>query len=160
MQADPLQQLRDVHSPIDPAWWPPAPGWWVIAVVLLAGLAWLIWKGWQTWRKRAPVRAAAREHKLYQSALAAGELSEEDYLHQCNELLKRVLVRGYRRYEYAALSGHAWLQALDDLSESKQFSEGPGQALGNDRFSRQPKPCAEQLSPVIERVIHATVKVA
>ena len=108
MQSDPLQQLRDVHSPLDPAWWPPAPGWWIVAIAVAFGLAWLFWKGWQTWRKRAPIRIAAREHKSYQSALAAGEISELDYLHQCNELLKRVLVRGYQRYDYASLSGDAW----------------------------------------------------
>ena len=160
MQSDPLQQLRDVHSPLDPAWWPPAPGWWIVAIAVAFGLAWLFWKGWQTWRKRAPIRIAAREHKSYQSALAAGEISELDYLHQCNELLKRVLVRGYQRYDYASLSGDAWLEALDQLSESSEFSKGPGQVLGNDRFSRLPQLNSSQLSPVVDRVIRSMVKVA
>ena len=160
MQSDPLQQLRDVHSPLDPAWWPPAPGWWIVALVLLGCLAWLSWQVWRMWRKRAPIRVATREHKQYLNALAEGVISEMDYLHLCNELLKRILVRGYRRYEYAPLSGEAWLTALDDLSETTQFSQGPGQVLGNERFSRVPNLDSGRLSPVIDEAIKATVKVA
>jgi hypothetical protein len=28
-------QLRDIHLPAEPAWWPPAPGWWALAVIAL-----------------------------------------------------------------------------------------------------------------------------
>jgi hypothetical protein len=37
---NPLEQLRDLHTPPPPGFWPPAPGWWLIAVllVLMAGL--------------------------------------------------------------------------------------------------------------------------
>jgi uncharacterized protein DUF4381 len=36
-----LSRLRDVHPPAEPAWWPPAPGWWLalLAVLVLAVIA-------------------------------------------------------------------------------------------------------------------------
>ncbi|MGD2138441.1 MAG: DUF4381 family protein, partial [Gammaproteobacteria bacterium] len=39
---DPLAALRPLHPPAPVEWWPPAPGWWVLGVLLLAllGLAW------------------------------------------------------------------------------------------------------------------------
>ncbi len=35
--ADPLSQLRDIHTPEAISyWWPLAPGWWVLAVIIIA----------------------------------------------------------------------------------------------------------------------------
>ncbi|MGH8152027.1 MAG: DUF4381 family protein [Rhodanobacteraceae bacterium] len=51
--------LRDIHLP--PAgWWPPGPGWWIVAglvaAICLLVVASLAWR-----RRRAPLRAALRE---------------------------------------------------------------------------------------------------
>jgi len=43
--ADPLSQLKDIHTP-DPIsyWWPLAPGWWILAFLIIVGLVLLaIW---------------------------------------------------------------------------------------------------------------------
>ena len=29
-------QLRDIHLPESSLWWPPAPGWWILALLLIA----------------------------------------------------------------------------------------------------------------------------
>jgi hypothetical protein len=36
---NPLDQLKDLHHPAAPGWWPPAPGWWllVLAALIIAG---------------------------------------------------------------------------------------------------------------------------
>ena len=33
-----LEQLKDVHLPPPISWWPPAPGWWLVAVLILVSL--------------------------------------------------------------------------------------------------------------------------
>ena len=32
--------LRDVHEGLAPAWWPPAPGWWMVLGAVVAVAAW------------------------------------------------------------------------------------------------------------------------
>ena len=56
--------LRDIHEPLAPSWWPPAPGWWLVALVLLAAVA---WGGWRRWRRRRRHLAAQR---LFDATLA------------------------------------------------------------------------------------------
>lgn len=36
-----LEQLRDIHLPQAVHWWPPAPGWWLVAAMVLALTIWL-----------------------------------------------------------------------------------------------------------------------
>lgn len=40
---DPLAQLRDIHLPAPVSWWPPAPGWWLLGVLLLTILIGTVW---------------------------------------------------------------------------------------------------------------------
>ena len=44
--------LRDVHEGVAPAWWPPAPGWWLLlgAIMIVATLL--------GWRSSSSVSAA------------------------------------------------------------------------------------------------------
>ncbi|XOV81924.1 MAG: DUF4381 domain-containing protein [bacterium] len=153
MQSDPLQQLRDVHLPPDPSWWPPAYGWWLLAAVSVAAVIWLSRAMIRSYKKRAPSRAAGTQLAQLYSRYQAGEISATQYLHNGNELLKRLLVRAYRQQSYARLSGDAWLQVLDELSGSSEFSTGAASVLGNSRYSAQPQIDVDQLHTALKKVI-------
>ena len=131
MNADPLAQLRDIYLPAAPSWWPPAPGWWVLAVVLLLSVVWAARVAWRRWQARAPIRAA---ELLLQSVFAHGN-ADSEAVHACNELLKRVLVAALDMQPLGKLSGDDWLRALDSISQTQNFSQGPGRALGTARFA-------------------------
>lgn len=137
MQPDLLQQLRDIHVPAEPAWWPPAPGWWLVAGLLLGAAVWGALRGLQAYRSAAPVRRARELLRELHAAFEAGRLSPEEYAHGCNALLKRLFVHGMGVDAARPVSDARWLAMLDLCAGETAFSSGPGQALGNERFRRQ-----------------------
>ena len=42
MNNDPLSQLRDIHTPDPVSWWPLAPGWWILIVLIIAAIVALV----------------------------------------------------------------------------------------------------------------------
>lgn len=99
--------LRDIHLP--PAgWWPPAPGWWgVAALVVLAACA-VVWLSWRRARQRTR-RAAFREI----DSLAAAYARDGD-MARLAEGASRLLRRVARLVDpdAASFSGDAWRSFL------------------------------------------------
>lgn len=153
IENDPLQQLRDVQLPQDPSWWPPAIGWWLLCIAAIVLVVWLIRRALDTYRRRAPLRRARALLAELHADHTAGALSDQQYLHSSNEILKRVLVRAYGRNQYAPMAGEAWLKALDELSETTAFTSGPGQALGQSRFSTSPEVDVEALHDTLQQLL-------
>ena len=78
--------LADIQEPVLNTFWPLAPGWWLLALVMLLGLAWIFRFLWLRWQKGLPLRQAKAELKLVHQKAQVAEL---------NELLKR-LIRCYQ----------------------------------------------------------------
>lgn len=114
-----LAQLRDIHAATEPAWWPPAPGWWVLATVLLALLVWLLlWlaRRWVIRRRRGRLLAALAH---IQARYEPGS-NPADYLAELSKLFRVVAVRAFPGTASARLQGRAWVEFLRSL-----LPEGP-----------------------------------
>ena len=119
--------LRDIHLPPAPPFWPPAPGWWLLGLAILAVVA-----GWWWWRRRE-ARRRARIARLFDSAVATAPTPAAE-LAAISELLRRAA----RRIDPAAdrLDGEAWLEFLDQHGPKEtgehaaaDFTGGPGRLL-------------------------------
>lgn len=129
----PVLDLRDVHAPPFPDFWPPAPGWW-IAAVLLAGV--LVIVSVQLYR-RYRLRRLRRQVLATLDTLTAGYSSEASvgFVTDVSTLLRRVALRRFPRRRVAALFGADWCRFLDETGGNGGFSQGAGQVLASGPYA-------------------------
>lgn len=151
MQPDLLQQLRDIYTPLDPVWWPPAIGWWLLLALALYGV-YLSLRELRRWlRKQQPVKHARRLYAELYHNYRAGVVTQTQYLHASNELLKRLVIHGLGKQFARKANDQNWLEFLDSLTGRNDFCEGPGRLLGNQRFQEFPQTDVDALHPVLAR---------
>lgn len=127
-QPNPLDNLRDIHLPEAISAWPPAPGWWILAIIILCLLFWVGWKLRQRYQKK---------HLMRVSLSILTEL-EQDYashqdprklVKQYSSLIRRIAVARFSRSEAASLTGNSWLEFLNSSGQQEYFNGDIGQLL-------------------------------
>ena len=135
--------LRDIHLPEIITWWPPAMGWWILAILipLLIMLLFLLYK--KLIQRNAIKTARNMLEKIKQDMSS----SDEQKLTALSILLRRTAISVFPRSEAASLTGQDWLEFLDRPLNDRPFSTGVGTILGDSRY-RKKKPQLE-ISPLI-----------
>ena len=111
-ESDPLQQLRDIHLPEPVGWWPPAPGWWILAALVIGLLLFLLVQ----WRKRQQLSKYRREALQILAELQAEHQlqgNNREYLQELLRLLRRVVKTAYPEQHWEALSTNLLLEELN-----------------------------------------------
>lgn len=122
--------LRDLHLPDAIGWWPLAPGWWGVIVVLGAVLGYVLLRAYKRWQFNAPRRYAMRELARYESEY----LVHRDPVtlgKQLSELLRRGMLAYAPREDVAGLTGSEWLAWLDRGMPLPYFHTEGGKSLLN-----------------------------
>ena len=122
---DNVLPLRDIHLPAEVSAWPPAIGWWLLAVLVLALAVWAI--------------LHYRRNRVRRAALAGLRTIQEDFAQhgdrqrlasEVSTLLRRVCLSYRPRRRIASLTGDAWRDALDRITRaSGRFSDAVAQQL-------------------------------
>jgi hypothetical protein len=139
---DPLANLQDIHLPDAVVWWPPAPGWWLLALFVLAFLTWLsrsLWRRYQ--RKQAQRLALQRLKNLKQNYIQ--QQNGLQTLKDLSVLLRWFAMQQHPREHVSALQGQAWLTFLDRSGHTQHFTMGVGSHLADASYQQHLPPQAE-----------------
>lgn len=117
--------LRDVHEGIAPAWWPPAPGWWMVLGAVVAVAAWFAWRALRRRRRRAMILRLFDE-TVAQAATPSMQVAA------MSELLRRAARRKHANAD--TLDGEDWLRFLDAGLPQPVFAAGAGALLRDGGF--------------------------
>jgi len=128
-----LPALRDIHLSPDPAFWPPAPGWWLITVLLLMLLIWLAVKARYLYYSHCQRRELSKE--IEKLDLECGKQEDARFAAGLSGLLRRLALLRFPPDQVAALSGNDWLHFLDQHGGQQQFQNGPGQVLAEAPYA-------------------------
>ncbi len=106
-----LAQLHEIVAPGPVPAWPPAPGWYAVAAIVVLVAAWLGLRAWRRYRANRYRRVALHELARLE---AGAEGDTRRALVALAALLKRVALASHPRARVASLSGAAWADFLDE----------------------------------------------
>ena len=132
---NPLSKLRDIHLPEPISAWPPAPGWWILTILLITMTVWLSWKLWKKYQQKHLYRIS--NHSISQLQLEYTEHQDSHLLiRQYSSLLRRIALAQYPRQQVASLTGTSWLEFLDKSASTNLFNAELGQLLINGPYQK------------------------
>jgi hypothetical protein len=142
-----LQNLNDIVMPGPAAWWPLAPGWYVLLAILVVAMAALA----IAWRRQWLRNGYRRQAMLELSSIRATACSESP--RQLPALLTRAALAAWPRGEVASLNGRAWHRFLDRSAAMDGFCSGAGDTLDQLAYAADGAPMPGD--PELEQVLAA-----
>ncbi len=137
MNPDLLSQLRDIHAAAPVPWWPPAPGWWLLALLVLVLLSWL------SRRVLARIRVRQQRKQMlgwidFLNAMVDPQSEPQAYLAMLNQIFKLVALKAFPTQRCAAMSGSEWVGFLSRKLENEP-SVGALAVLATGPFEPRPE---------------------
>lgn len=127
---DLLSQLRDIHGAPEAPWWPPAPGWWILGLLLAVALFLLI--------RHLRQRFYAHKRKLqlinFIERVESGvdpQAEPQEFLSRLNRIFKIVALRAFPESHCALMQGREWTDFIQvKLGEQGAANELSALAAG------------------------------
>lgn len=121
-----IHGIDEIILPEAVSWWPTAPGWKVLAIIIVILLLFICVRWMKRWWRNRYRREALRQ--LVQVQHHAGKQLQE-VVAVLPYYLKVTALQAYPRQDVASLSGDNWLAFLDKQYSGAAFSEGIGRKL-------------------------------
>ncbi len=142
--AELLEQLADIHLPAPVTYWPPAPGWWLLVILLLGSVIWAALTIIQQIKQRKICAYALGELDKIQLAYNENHIATEEaenaarllFVNQFNAVIRRVALWHYPNSGIASLGGVAWVDFIQEKGDSSLMTEEISDVINQGRFKR------------------------
>ena len=150
---NPLSDLKDIHLPSTISFWPPAPGWWLILVLVFIVILLL-----NIWTRRIYRRIKPKKEALYiLNNIKNNFYKKKDNIETVRKisiLIRRVSLTIYKQKYVANLHGIEWLKFLDESGNTEEFTNGDGKVFGQEIYKKNPNVDINSLFIIVEKWIN------
>jgi len=122
---DLLSQLRDIHAAPDVPWWPPAPGWWLLAIVIAICLYFVLRYAVRRFRSHQR-RIALIQYVDHVETSVDPLTAPQEFLSSLNRIFKLVALRAFPDSHCAYMQGEEWV----DFVQARLKAAGTADELG------------------------------
>lgn len=135
--------LRDIHLPDAVSGWPPAPGWWLLLVLLIV-LAVLLPKLIRYLKRPRPNKLALAEFSQIKKQFQQQQ-NHQQLARDISALFRRIGLTYYSREQVASLTGKEWLQQLNKLNPQQTLADGIIDTISMAAYQPDPELDAQNL---------------
>ena len=134
-----LAQLADIHLPAEVSFWPPALGWWILALLFLIAGSFATRKLYAKVEQRKACQYALAELESCLERLdeSTGQKKLLRYVNDVNTVLRRVALVKFPESNPGNLVGEAWIAFIRRTGNSSQLDDQLSAALSHGRFRKQ-----------------------
>jgi len=131
---NPIDNLRDIHLPADPGIWPPAIGWWIVAILSVIFFLRVLLGIFRWYRKAQQLKEFRDQIKAVSVEPLTTSVEKQSAVASLSHLVKRLCIDLLGRQAVASTHGQSLLKLLDQLSASKMYTSGPGELLAKGAY--------------------------
>ncbi|UCC99545.1 MAG: DUF4381 domain-containing protein [Phycisphaerales bacterium] len=131
-----VQGIREIVLPDPVSYAPQTVGWWILLGVVGLLLAWWVYRRYIQWCGNRYRRQALMELTMIEEQLSR-ESEPFSAMAAVSALVKRTAIEAFGRSNVAELSGHLWLEFLDQTGSTHEFTQGAGRLLPEFAYARQ-----------------------
>jgi hypothetical protein len=125
MENNLLAQLKDVHLPPPVSIFPLAPGWYILAILIILIVIFILYKSIKAYYKRK------HDLAIYTILEQINNNPDCNLIEETSLLLKRVARKKFPQQAPHLLFDQKWLEFLDATGKTSNFTQGPGRVLLN-----------------------------
>lgn len=113
--------LRDIKLPTEPGFWPLAPGWWILIVLLVVLLLWLAIKWYRHSVKKSRWQEINQQLTVLENSYKKNN-DNQQLLTDVSTFLRRFVKFQLKQHQATTLAGNSWVAYLNQFHSAQPFA--------------------------------------